>query len=54
MRVGRIGVSAQGKIRWTWRTEADDAVDGPAYAFFFRVPGHGRSWATRVRVVSGS
>ena len=50
-RVGLMGVNEQGRIRWSWVTEEDDAVASAPYTFQFRVPRHGRSWAAKVWVV---
>jgi 5-hydroxyisourate hydrolase-like protein (transthyretin family) len=49
VKVGIMGVDARGRIRWSGLTDEDDVATG-AYTFQFRLPGHGRSWATRVRV----
>ena len=49
--VGLMGVNEQGRIRWTWVTDEDDAVASAPYTFQFRVPRHGRSWAAKVWVV---
>jgi hypothetical protein len=49
--VGLMGVSEQGRIRWSWVTDEDDAVASAPYTFQFRVPRHGRSWAAKVWVV---
>jgi hypothetical protein len=48
-KIGIMGVNQQGRIRWSWITDADDASSTP-YTFQFRIPGHGRSWTTKVRV----
>ena len=50
-RVGLMGVNEQGRIRWSWATDEDDAVASAPYTFQFRVPRHGRSWAAKVWVV---
>ncbi len=50
-RVGLMGVNEQGRIRWSWRTDEDDAVASAPYTFQFRVLRHGRSWAAKVWVV---
>jgi hypothetical protein len=44
-----MGVNDQGRIRWSWRTTPSDVAATP-HTFQFRIPGHGRSWATKVRV----
>jgi hypothetical protein len=49
VRVGTMGVSEQGRIRWNWVTDENDVAGAP-YTFQFRLPGHGRSWTTKVRV----
>ena len=51
VRVGTMGVNEQGRIRWSWRTTTSDIASTP-HTFQFRLPGHGRSWTTKVRVRS--
>ena len=49
VKVGIMGVNEEGRIRWSWITDGNDAASAP-YTFQFRIPGHGRSWTTKVRV----
>ncbi len=51
-KVGLIGINEQGRIRWSWVTDRYHVASAP-YTFQFRIPGHGRSWATQAWVLSG-
>lgn len=48
VRVGTIGVAANGRIRWSWAPQRRHVQPAAPYTFVFRVPGAGRSTPTAV------
>ena len=53
VKVGIMGVNEEGRIRWSWITDGNDAASAP-YTFQFRIPGHGRTWPRRWTVMPAS
>lgn len=52
-KVDTAEISEQGRIRWSWETTEDDAVQDAPYRFQFRIPDHGRSNRVLAWVIFG-
>jgi hypothetical protein len=51
--VDEVPISDSGRMRWSWRTTMDDAVQRRPYEFRFRIPGHGLSNPVEAYVLFG-
>jgi hypothetical protein len=51
--VDEVFISDTGRMRWSWHTTSDDAVQRRPYEFRFRIPEHGLSNEVEVFVVLG-
>jgi len=52
-RVATVRISDSGKMRYSWVTTYDDAVQRRPYWFRFNIPGHGTSNDVQAWVISG-
>ena len=51
--VDQVPISDYGKMRFSWRTTQDDAVQDAPYVFKFKIRGHGSSNRTQAFVLFG-
>jgi hypothetical protein len=48
-----VGISATGRMRWSFRSSRADADQTDPWKFRFRIPNHGASDVARVFIVLG-